>query len=324
MARIIGPKNKPDNSPTSWRDVIKVHPEADKYPLLPAEELRELAADLEQHGLKTDLTLYEEPGSKPGTLTYSVLDGRNRLDAMEFADPEFTLVLKGRDGQPGFIFRNRIHQFKFLRAKDRISPAQFALSLNAHRRHLTPELKRERIVAVLKANPELSNRQVAIVAKADHKTVARIRTEKESTGEIPQLQKTIGADGKARKQPRRKSAAAKSKPTSEPVSDIRSKSTLANGQSADRAPVLNIVATQPPPDPLIKPTAHSSRGSGSSTTSAAELAVRLLIDLLAHGTKADPVKVAELLRKKLRPEQIDPLVDWLSRLGAAIAMGAAS
>src|SRR5262249_58475501 len=37
--------------------------------------------------------------------------------------------------------------------------------------------------------------------KADHKTVGAIRKKKEVTGEIPQLKKTTGADGKARKRP---------------------------------------------------------------------------------------------------------------------------
>ena len=64
----------------------------------------------------------------------------------------------------------------------------------------------------------------------------------------------------------------------------------------------------------------SSRGAGSSTTSATEIAVRLLIDLLAQGTKADPAKIAELLREKLRPEQIDSLIGWLERLGKAAAI----
>src|SRR5262249_20792596 len=39
-------------------------------------------------------------------------------------------------------------------------------------------------------------------ARADDKTVGAVRRELESTAEIPQLEKTVGADGKARKQPK--------------------------------------------------------------------------------------------------------------------------
>jgi hypothetical protein len=54
------------------------------------------------------------------------------------------------------------------------------------------------IAKVLKAKPEASNRQIAKQVKADDKTVATVRRELEATAEIPQLEKTTGADGKAR------------------------------------------------------------------------------------------------------------------------------
>jgi hypothetical protein len=51
---------------------------------------------------------------------------------------------------------------------------------------------------MLKASPGASNRQIAQQANADHKTVGKVRQEQEATGEVPQLNKTTGADGKAR------------------------------------------------------------------------------------------------------------------------------
>jgi hypothetical protein len=51
---------------------------------------------------------------------------------------------------------------------------------------------------------EKSDRSIAGQTKADHKTVGAVRQELESAGEIPQLDKTAGADGKARKLPERK------------------------------------------------------------------------------------------------------------------------
>jgi hypothetical protein len=79
------------------------------------------------------------------------------------------------------------------------------ISANIHRRHLTAEQKRELIAKVLKEKPELSNRQLGEMLKADHKTVGSTRDKLEATGEIPQLKKTTGKDGKPRKHPKPKS-----------------------------------------------------------------------------------------------------------------------
>lgn len=48
-------------------------------------------------------------------------------------------------------------------------------SANLHRRHLTREQKREVIAAMLKANPNRSNRDIAVEVKASHNTVAAVR-----------------------------------------------------------------------------------------------------------------------------------------------------
>ena len=72
------------------------------------------------------------------------------------------------------------------------------MSANIHRRHLTAEQKSESIAKVLKAQPSKSNRTIAKQAKVDDKTVAVVRGKLEATAEIPQLTKTVGADGKAR------------------------------------------------------------------------------------------------------------------------------
>ena len=74
----------------------------------------------------------------------------------------------------------------------------FVNSANLHRRHLTSEEKRKRIADVLKAKPEISNRQIAGIVKADDKTVAEVRTELEATAEIPQLKERTSKDGKVR------------------------------------------------------------------------------------------------------------------------------
>ena len=59
------------------------------------------------------------------------------------------------------------------------------LSANIHRRHLTAEQKREIIAAVLKAQPEKSNRTIAKQTKVDDKTVAAVRGSSKQLGKFP-------------------------------------------------------------------------------------------------------------------------------------------
>lgn len=72
------------------------------------------------------------------------------------------------------------------------------------KRNLTTWQKRELIEERLKLAPEQSDRQVAQISGADHKTVGVARKRLEETGEIPQLETSVGADGKER--PRRPKA----------------------------------------------------------------------------------------------------------------------
>ena len=85
-----------------------VHPAADLFPMMSAEELQGLADDIKAHGQREAVILYHG----------AVLDGRNRLRACELAgvEPRFVTVESDEVGDP----------------------IQFVLSLNRHRRHLTP------------------------------------------------------------------------------------------------------------------------------------------------------------------------------------------
>src|SRR5262249_13311116 len=82
-----------------------------------------------------------------------------------------------------------------------VDPVASLSARKLHRRHLTAEQKGELIAKLLKAKPEQSNREIAKQAKSSHKKVGKMRAKLESTGALPQLEKTTGADGKARKQP---------------------------------------------------------------------------------------------------------------------------
>jgi hypothetical protein len=164
-----------------WRDVLPIHPAADLFPRMSPDELKALGEDIKKNGLRAPVVVHGPPGN------FCLLDGRNRLDAME-------LVGLPVIEQVGDKLQLCPHSHVALE----IDPYAFVLSANLHRRHLTAEQKREIIAKVLKAQPEKSNRQIAKQVKADHKTVSSERKKLEATGELPQLDKTTGADGKAR------------------------------------------------------------------------------------------------------------------------------
>jgi hypothetical protein len=183
----------------TWRDVLPVHPAAELFPLMGADELRELGEDIKANGLKSPIVLWS-PNAKGRKQPDPVflLDGRNRLAAME-------LVGLGTVDD-GSLYIDPEIEFAVDAAGDRcikqlyghVDPYAYAISANIQRRHLTAEQKRDLIAKVLKAKPEASNRTIAKQVKADDKTVGKVRKELEATAEIPQLTKTTGQDGKSR------------------------------------------------------------------------------------------------------------------------------
>jgi hypothetical protein len=153
---------------------VPFHPLADLFPLLQAVEFDELVADIKANGLREPIVLYQG----------QVLDGRNRYRACEAADVE-----------PHF------------RKYDGDDPLAYVTSLNLHRRNLTTEQKREVIAKLLKVQPNKSDRQLAKMAKVDHKTIGSVRSQLEDVGSIPHVE--VRTDTRGRKQP----TARKIKPT---------------------------------------------------------------------------------------------------------------
>ena len=73
-----------------------------------------------------------------------------------------------------------------------------ARALNLARRHLNTEEKRALIADQLRETPDKSLRWVAKMLGVHHTTVGSVRGEMQSTGEISQLPRTVGQDGKYR------------------------------------------------------------------------------------------------------------------------------
>lgn len=165
---------------SSWRDVLPIHPATDLFPMMSTDELLLLGEDIKKNGLRSRIAVIENSNDEP-----ILIDGRNRLAAMELAGLKIVL----EDVVKFAACAKHKHDFDIY---------SYVISANIHRRHLTAEQRRELIAKVLKAKPEQSNRKIAEQVKVDHKTVSSVRNDLEAIGQIPQLKRTVGKDGKER------------------------------------------------------------------------------------------------------------------------------
>jgi protein gp37 len=199
----------PQAAPKSWRDVLPVHPAADLFPLMAPDELKALAEDIKKNdGLQVPIILFKEQKHFKPVL----LDGRNRLAALELAGFTFQVESIGTDGdlQMRIMARSPREKGWFLPTHevrgDYQDPYAFIISANIHRRHLTAEQKRELIAKLIKVTPEKSDRQIAETVKASPTTVGTVRAKMEATGDVSNLD--TRTDSKGRQQPARKTSAA--------------------------------------------------------------------------------------------------------------------
>jgi hypothetical protein len=250
--------------PKSWRDVLRVHPAAELFPIMPLDELRALGEDIKKNGLHEGVAILDD----------QLLDGRNRLDAMELVG----IKLVTGNGQ-----------IEWANVPSRnvkgVDPVTFVISKNVRRRHLSTEQKRDLVAELLKATPEKSNREIAATVKVDHKTVAAVRTAKERTGEIPQLAKTVGKDGKQRKSPARAQRPKKDKVPAVIIAPDRTEAPAESEGGPAPQPV--------PPPPLSPPPADIVECSAAPISSAIRKA-------LEDMTRADSLRLITALLNELR------------------------
>jgi hypothetical protein len=207
----------------SWRDFLPIHPAAELFPRMREAELAALAEDIKANGLKSPIVLWSPESKNP--LRY-VLDGINRLDAMERAGIQF-LTDKGEPTDCFGVFvtkhekrpltigdSHRMKRGEHVEKQPDTDPYAYVVSANIRRRHLTAEQERDLIAKLIKATPDKSDRQIAETVKVDHKTVGAVRAEQEARGEIPHVE--TQTDSKGRQQPARR-APTKSIPPSAPV-----------------------------------------------------------------------------------------------------------
>jgi hypothetical protein len=220
----------------SWRDRVKVHPDADRFPMMSDDELKVLGADIRENGLRNGITLWTPVQGTEGGLKRNEslkhwfartetpiyqLDGRNRVAAVERENAKHPD--REESGVDDLLpFTGELFEFEGIQHDDDlpkakllwgdVDPFLYVISANLHRRHLSLE-DREGIAAeVLKKRPELSNRQVAEQVKLSHPKVGKIRKHLEEAGDVETVSTRTDTAGRA--QPAHK---AKPKPPATPA-----------------------------------------------------------------------------------------------------------
>jgi ParB-like chromosome segregation protein Spo0J len=150
---------------------LEPHPLSAIFPPISDEDFGKLAADIKLNGLHQPIMRYQG----------KILDGNNRYRACELVKiaPKFA-DFNGDDA----------------------AARNYVISANIHRRHLSPDQRREIIATLLKAEPTKSDRTIAGTANVDHKTVGAVREQLEGRGEIPHVE--TRTDSAGRKQPAKK------------------------------------------------------------------------------------------------------------------------
>jgi hypothetical protein len=123
---------------SKWREKFKVHPAADVFPMMSDEELKALAADIKEYDLLSPIVFWHDDDDNE-----YLLDGRNRLDAMELT---------------GIPFDPHEHA-----THDCTDPIAYIASANLHRRHMLKIDRAKAIVALAKLG------QVGPVSEKPHK-----------------------------------------------------------------------------------------------------------------------------------------------------------
>ena len=145
-----------------WRERYKVHPAANVFPMLSDDELAKLGQDIAANGLQSPIICQDA--------SELLLDGRNRLEAMERAG----------------LYNGHVDTV-FVKG----DPVSAIISANVHRRHLTKEQRARMLAAEYFANVgevsvdphkggrgKVNEAKAAVVAKADKLKISKRTVER--------------------------------------------------------------------------------------------------------------------------------------------------
>jgi hypothetical protein len=282
----------------SWRDVLPIHPAADLFPRMTPDELRALGEDIKKNGLTSAIAVWQTDPKAPAQL----LDGRNRLDAIEMAIGEPLRIITWH----GIVLIEDSSHLRYDTRHVEGDPYAYVTSVNLHRRNLTIEQKREVVAKLLKAMPDKSDRQIAKMAKVSPTTVGTERHELEASGRCPVLD--TRTDAKGVKQPvarartaRRERVAKLKSVASAKERDIRKrhdqweewdkKATAEAGCLANRLLILDR-------DLALTLNRFLYEGGESRFMEALDDALRAIDDKPSEGNGVDPAASAETMKAK--------------------------
>jgi len=294
-------------SSASWREILPIHPAAQLLPRMTEQELRELGEDIKSRGLLQPIFILQE-SLGDADFRYSLLDGVNRLDAMEVVGIKFEI---GHDSRCGWMldFESHSHGELYVPVSvvvaDDSDPFAFVLSVNLHRRHLTVEQKRDLIAKVLKAQPSKSNRQVAKMVGVSHPYVAAVRAEFEKSGDVETV--TTSIDTKGRKQPTRK-------PAKEKCRDDCIAEKTANTAATEDDDAPELAPEQIDPDHLISQFTVEVRSGGLDIAKQIEATYRpRLIERLHEVIDEIELEAERWAKEAQRPEELPDISPFLQR-----------
>ena len=115
------------------KDGFRIHPAAEIFPMMDDKELAELTASIEHNGLEEPISVIED----------QILDGRNRYRVLQSL---------GRADNPR-CYQDVSHRFSFC-AEDTLTPLDYVIALNLHRRHLDASQRAAAAVRIRKYEAE--------------------------------------------------------------------------------------------------------------------------------------------------------------------------
>jgi hypothetical protein len=284
----------------SWRDQVSIHPAAELFPPMSAEELKALGEDIKKNRLRHSIVLWGGRGNVPDQL----LDGRNRLEAMEALGilkvNKGALYYKSPDGWSPVLTQH---------LPRKVDPYEYVLSANIHRRHLTSAQRIELLEKVLKANPHMSSRRAAKLACVSPTTGTKTRARLEASGDVSTVDTSI--DTRGRKQPAKKNGKQPAKKKRRDVDDFLAEKRAR--EAKDAVATADVDSTVPMKDarPITKDAIADAVGSDDEAKKVAvfspaddlvDHALRLVEQM--NGRQRDRFKAA--LKEKY-PELLDPL-----------------
>ncbi len=229
-----------------------MHPACAAFPDLSHEELLTLGRDIKTNGLLSPIVIVMQEGQK-----YSLLDGKNRLAALELSGIDFELGL-GDEGRPflkmppGDLKPDDLQTLIVVGPFTDDEANSYAIALNAHRRHLDADAKRKAIAILLKADPEQSDRQVSEKIGASPTTVGKVRQKLEQKGDVSRVDTRKDTKGGAQPAKKAKSArlAKKARTAPAPTPVTPTPATVAVDARVDDGPkaatedALDVVCTE--------------------------------------------------------------------------------